>query len=364
MTDRAASAPPKPARAPKARVVVLYNQVGEDEFEKLREVDPASLEFKPEYPIHVATDEEEYGALASGLKRAGYRVKLVNLAGDLDALTALVHRRRADVVFNLVEFFGDDPEGESAVAGFLDLAGMPYTGAPPLALTLCRRKGLAKRLLLANQVPTPRYRSLFRPRVPRRHSLRYPVIVKPGREDASAGVDPEAVVHDFDHFIARVKQSFDEFGPPVLAEEFIEGRELHVAMLGNDPPEVLPILEYDFRKLPADHPDMISYAVKWKPLEESYHQVDTICPAKLTKRVEQRVREVALMTWRVTGCRDYARLDLRLSNDGHPYVLEVNPNPDLTAGVSFMQCAEAAGLSFSKTLDAIVQMALARRRAG
>jgi len=342
-------------------VVVLFNHVGEDEYEQIRNVDPATLAFEPEYDIHVATIMEEYRAVARALRRAGYRVRLVNIKDDVTVLERLLRsRRRPDVVFNLVEHYKDDPEHEAHIAGVLDVHGVPYTGAPPFVLSLLRRKGLTKHLLLANGVPTPRYRILHEPRIPRRHGLHFPLIVKPSREDASAGVTRESVVRDHPTLIEQIQFVDHEFGPPILVEEFIEGRELHVAVWGNDEPEVLPIIEFDFSDLPPDQPNIISFDAKWNPLKEEYHRVFTVCPARLSRRALRRVERVALDAYRVTGCRDYARLDLRLTPDEHPFVLEVNPNPDLTEGVSFMESAEKAEYEFEDALHAIVEMTLER----
>jgi D-alanine-D-alanine ligase len=343
-------------------VVVLFNHVGEDEYEQLRQVDPDSLSFEPEYDIHVATVMEEYRAVRLALRHAGYRARLVNIKDDVRVLERLLRRDPPDVVFNLVEHYQDDPEHEAHVAGVLDLHGVAYTGAPPFVLSLLRRKGLTKHLLLANGVPTPRYRILYEPKIPRRHGLHYPLIVKPSREDASAGVTPESVVRDYAALLARILYVEHEFGPPILVEEFIEGRELHVAVWGNEEPRVLPVIEFDFSDMPDDQPNIISYDVKWNPLDEAYHQVFTVCPARLSRRALRRVQRACLDAYRVTGCRDYARLDLRLTAHGHPFVLEVNPNPDLTEGVSFMEAAEKGGFGFEEALAEIVEMALARRR--
>jgi D-alanine-D-alanine ligase len=287
----------------------------------------------------------------------------VNLADDLRVLERLLARNPPDVVFNVVEHFREDPEHESHVAALLDVHEVAYTGCGPFALTLCRRKALTKLVLLANGVPTPRYRVLSEPKISRRHGLHYPLIVKPAREDASAGVDRESVVHDHAALLARLAYTITEYPGAALVEEFIEGRELHVSVWGNDEPEVLPIVEFDFSDLPPDHPTIISFDAKWNPLEQVFHQVFTICPARLSRRALKRVREAALAAYRVTGCRDYARLDLRLTPDDHPYVLEVNPNPDLTEGVSFMESAEKAGYTFEAALKTIVEAALARRPA-
>jgi D-alanine-D-alanine ligase len=342
-------------------VAVLFNHVDEDEYEQIRNVDPATLSFEPEYDIHVATIMEEYRAVARALRDAGYGVQLVNIRDDVAVIERLLRgKRRPDVVFNLVEHYRDDPEHEAHVAGLLDLHSMPYTGAAPFVLSLLRRKGLTKHVLLANGVPTPRYRILHEPRIPRRHGLRYPLIVKPSREDASAGVTRESVVRDYPSLLDQIRLIEQEFGPPALVEEFIEGRELHAAVWGNDPPEMLPIIEFDFSDLPPDQPNIISFDAKWNPLKEEFHRVFTVCPARLSRRAQRRVERAALAAYRVTGCRDYARVDLRLTPDDHPFVLEVNPNPDLTEGVSFMESAEKAGYEFSDALHLIVEMALGR----
>ena len=344
-------------------VVVLYNSVSDEGYESLKQVDPATLGFTPEYDIAVATVKEEYDAIVKALRSERFRVRPVNLRENIANLERVVKRHPPDAVFNLVESFHDDADLEPAVAGFLELYRIPYTGASPLCLAICRRKGLMKQLLIANRVPTPRFLHLWEPLTTQRHGLHYPLIVKPAREDGSAGIEAASVVHDRPQLLARLEKVFAEFGAPVLVEEFIEGRELHVGVLGNDPPLVLPPLEYDFSELPPDQPAIISYAAKWDPLQEVFHRVGSRCPADLSKRLLKRVEEVALRAYRVSGCRDYARLDIRLNRDNHVYVLEVNPNPDLTEGVSFMHYAEEAGHPFAQTLREIVEMAMARKPA-
>jgi D-alanine-D-alanine ligase len=290
----------------------------------------------------------------------GYDVNIININDDIQILIDLLSKNPPDVVFNLIEFYRNDSALEYLIVGLFPLYGVRFTGSRPFTLALCQRKGMTKQLLLANNVPTPRYRLLREPRLPGRHSLHYPLIVKPSHEDASSGVEKESVVYNFDQLNQRIKKVFEEYKRPILVEEFIEGRELHVSVLGNNPPEVLPIIEFDFSELPTDHPSIISYDAKWNPLEESYHKVHSICPAKLTKRVEKKVKAAVLESYKITGCHDYARLDLRLTKDNKVFVLEVNPNPDLTEGVSFIESAEHIGLSFGDTLSKIVECALSR----
>lgn len=342
------------------RVAVLFNHVGDDEYEKLRDFDESKLDFDPEYDVAVATVQEEYDAIVTALRDQGFDAFAVNVQENIEVLTDLVSNNRPDVIFNLVEHFHDQADLEPAIAAFFDLHRIPYTGATPLALGLCRRKGTAKQLLLANGVPTPDYRLLWTPKIPRTHGLRYPLIVKPAREDASAGVHEDSVVDRYGQLVARVEAAFASFEAPILVEEFVAGREFHIAILGNDPPRVLPMVEYDFARLPEGRRGIISYAVKWDPLQEDYHRVDSICPARVSRRIQTRIERAALGAFRVLGCRDYARLDVRLDERGQPFVLEVNPNPDLTEGVSFMESAEAGGLTFGETLAALVNMAAAR----
>jgi D-alanine-D-alanine ligase len=349
-----------PAVETPTHVVVMYNHVGPDEYEEVRQVDPSTLGFTPQYPVHVSTVREEIEAVVEALNRQGFSARSFNVEEDITLLERAV-ARRPGVIFNLVEFFHDTPGLESAVASLFDLHQIPYTGAGPFALGLCQRKGLTKQVLLASGVPTPRFRLLHRPALPRRHGLHYPLIVKPAREDASAGVSMESVVRDYPALMHQVGKVFAEFTPPILVEEYVEGRELHVAILGNDPPVMLPIIEFDFSEFLPDQPRIISYDAKWNPLKEEYHRVHTVCPAHLSSRIRRKVEEISLRAFRITGCRDYARLDLRLDAHGHPYVLEVNPNPDLTEGVSFMESAEKAGMTFSETLGKIVTFALARK---
>jgi D-alanine-D-alanine ligase len=345
------------------RVALIYNNTGEDHFEKIRETDPATLNFTPVYTLKVATILEEYNAIANALKSAGYDAAQFNIEDNLSKLYQFLEQDPPDVVFNLVEIFGGDPRLESAVAGIFDLYQIPYTGADPFGLRLCQHKPITKQILLESGVATPGYRLVRSAKISRSHGLRYPLIVKPALEDASLGVEPGSVVYNYRQLAARVAHIFERFAPPILVEEYIPGKELHVSVLGNESPQVLPIIEFDFSALPDDHPAILTYNVKWNPLDQAYHKVHSRCPAQLDPEVEEIVKDLSIQAFQATKCRDYARVDIRLSDADVPYVLEVNPNPDLTESVSFMQSAEHAGFSFSQTLSKIVEFAWARGKA-
>jgi len=343
------------------RVLVLFNQLEEkDAYGALRSFDPSSLNFTPSYDIHVATEQEEYDAVVEALKSEGFEASCANLKDDPARLHKLVAEDSPNVVFNLVELFNEDLSYEGCVAAFFDLYEVPYTGSPPFCLFLCRRKGFTKKILLQSGIKTPRFRILEEPVIEPNHGLYYPLIVKPSLQDGSTGVEADSVVYDYSQLLRRLDRIFAEFKSPVLVEEFILGKELHVSILGNNPPRVLPLEEFNFSELQEDHPPLITYDIKWNPLSPAYHKVHSFCPAEVDARTEELVREQALRAYEATFCRDYARIDVRLGRDGTPYILEVNPNPDLTEGVSFMESAEEAGLSFSETLRQIVMFALDR----
>ena len=345
---------------PRHSVAVLYNHVGEDEYEKIRGIDPSTLDFKPEYDIHVSTIQEEYDAIVNALQKEGFRARAVNIEENLGKLERLLKGNKPDVVFNLVEFFHDDSKLEAAVAGLYDLHGVAYTGAPPFALSVCQRKGLTKQILLANGVPTPRFHLVKTPEIRRKHHLRYPLIVKPAREDASTGLDKGSVVYEYEALCERLEKVFREFGPPILVEEFIEGRELHISVLGNNPPRVLPPIEFDFSELPPGYPHLITYDAKWNPLDEAYHRVHSLCPANLTKAALRKVTDVCVKAYEVVGCRDYARLDVRIGRRNQVFILEVNPNPGWCWDGHLAKMASFAGMSYQEMLQAILDAAILR----
>jgi D-alanine-D-alanine ligase len=248
------------------------------------------------------------------------------------------------------------------VAGLIGLLGVPFTGATPLCLATCQRKFRTKIILEAEGLPTPAHALFTRLPLPRRIGLSYPLIVKPVREDASGGVTRESVVHDRGALERRVAWVLKEFEQPALVEEYIDGREIHVAVMGNDPPRTLELMEVVFQTAEGSgDPRILTYDAKWDPESRDFYNVDTaVPPARLPRGARRRIREVAIAAYRALGCRDYARVDLRLDAEGNPYVLEVNPNPDLVAGSGFVACAEADGLTLSDVLRELVETAYRR----
>ena len=192
------------------------------------------------------------------------------------------------------------------------------------------------------------------------HKLNYPLLVKPAFEDASVGIENESIVINSKQLRKRIEHVLKQFNQPALVEEFIEGRELNIAVMGDKKLRVLPISEIDFSAMPDHLHNIVSYQAKWDPHHESYHKTIPICPASLPKNIEKRAKEVAFKAFKVMGCRDYARVDIRLSKDNKLFVLEVNPNPDITEGAGFMRSAQHAGMTYAQALKRIVKYALGR----
>jgi D-alanine-D-alanine ligase len=344
----------------KIRVVVLYNETAL----RSEKADSASrampLNFKPFFDMEEWDTEEEISDIMKALQREGLEVFRENIQDRFENLIEILTKGKPDVVFNLVESYFDSPLKEMMVTGVYEMLGIPYTGSPPLTLGICQRKGLTKQILLANGIPTPRFKLMGEKTISNRHGLRYPLIVKPAREDGSIGVENESVVFNLKELKQRCDYILKEFRQPVIVEEFIDGRELNVSILGSEEPIVLPISEVDFSTMPESFYNIVTYQAKWEPRHETYHRTIPICPARLPKRVEKRIKEFALRAFRIMGCRDYTRIDMRLNRKGNPFVLEMNPNPHLAEGMGLMRSAEAHGLSFSQALRKIVEFALKR----
>ncbi|WP_428264912.1 D-alanine--D-alanine ligase family protein [Haliangium sp.] len=354
----------------KPSVLILWNQVEEDIYEHWRAQGPKPLPWDPERTVpDVGTVAEEMARIVAAVRLVAERVWLVNIEDDLDRIIAAVRLYRPDVVMNLIEFFHDDASLEAHVAGLYELLGVAYTGSEPFALALCQNKYRTKLLLEAAGLPTSPYVLIEREPVPRDHELEFPLIVKPALEDASGGIEEASVVHDQAGLEARVSQVLKEFKMPALVEEYVDGREIHAAILGRTPPEVLPLfeMEFDDSEFNPDEewrPQIISYRAKWDPHSPDFYSMEGTCPAQeLDPELEEYIREVAAEAFKAVGCRDYARIDMRVDEeDGEAYILEVNPNPDLSDGAAYMECATASGRSFEQTIAEIIDMAWQRVR--
>jgi len=288
-------------------------------------------------------------AVCGALKELGHHVEVIE-AGP--SLLMDLEKVRPDVVFNIATGYRTKKE-QANIAAILELSGLPFTGSGFMAHVVGLGKHLAKMVFQMHEVPTPRFvmvDSVTRPARTSFSGLRFPAIVKPSSEGSSVGISRESVVGNPEELWPAVRKVLAEFGPPCLVEEFIAGREFTVALLGYPEPEVLPVEEIVF-----DDDGMYTYSVK------SRDKVRPVCPADLEDDLNKTVQDIAKRAFMAVGCRDIARVDIRLDDDGVPYVLEINTLPGLMPGYSEVpRIAQAQGMTYAELIGRILQGALAR----
>ena len=304
---------------------------------------------------------EEREHVQRALQQEGYKATLFNMNGDVQRLLDFVKQKQPDVIFNLCESIANESAHEMHIAGLYELLGIPYTGAPAFVLGSCLNKARTKEILAFHGIKTARFAIVKNiGELQEDLGLKYPLIVKPSREDASTGIDNGSVVEDLASLKKKVRGIFSEYDQPALIEEYINGRELNVAIVGNKRPIVFPISEIDFSGLPANYPKIVTYNAKWMQGTIEYTGTVGVCPAPIPAELEKKVKEIALKCYKAMGLRDYGRVDLRIDKNLVPYVLEVNPNPDLSDDAGFARSARTYGMSFEDTVAKIVEYALER----
>lgn len=294
------------------------------------------------------------------LRSLGHAVLCVPVDRTLRSLHHAMADFEPDVAVNLCESLAADSRGELVVPAVLDLYQVPYTGSEALALGLALHKPQAKLLLRASGVDTPRHTVVERVEQLPSVDLPFPLIVKPSREDASAGIDFASVAAhkgDLEAAVARVLRGFRQ---PAIVEQYVEGREVAVPILGNAPRLPLPATEIRFGAAFAGHPNIVSYRAKWDLASPEY--ADSVAGlADLDAGLEARCRAAALAAFEALGCRDYGRVDLRVDAGGRPWVIDVNPNCDLHPDAGFARAAAAAGIPWPALTVQLVELALERR---
>jgi D-alanine-D-alanine ligase len=293
-----------------------------------------------------------------------HNIKIVPVALDINKLINELNENRPDIIFNLCESVDGDPTQEMNIAGLFELLKIPYTGTRAFSLGLALNKPLVKSILLQNGIPTAKYFVASSSANFSKNGHQFPMIVKPSREDASIGITNDSIVTNDNALKRRIEYVLDEHKQPALVEEYIEGREINVSVVGNEDLIVFPISEIDFSLLPEDLPKIISYNSKWMYKTIEFAGTKGVCPAKnLTDREVSIISETAKKVYRLLGAADYARVDMRFK-DGIPYVLELNPNPDIASDVpedtGFTRSAKAYGWEYSFLIQQIIDFALNR----
>lgn len=299
--------------------------------------------------------------VARTLRSLGHRVSVLGAHGDVKRLIAGLSRRRPELVFNLMEMFADNVFGDIPVTGLLDLMGLRYTGSGPGELYLSQDKGLTKKLLAFDGILYPRFAVFSKQQgsFETGGNLRMPLFVKPLRSDSSLGIGGKSLVHDASALMERVTAIRKELNDSALAEEYIEGREFYVGVLGNGQPKALPPIEVDFTGFPEGVPKVLDSKAKWDESSKEYQGTKSVL-ANLPDELRAKLQKVAVDAFRALRVRDYGRVDLRLTDTGDIYVLEVNASCYLEKSSEFAMAAAAAGLDYPRLIERIVNLTLER----
>jgi D-alanine-D-alanine ligase len=336
------------------KVAILYNT-----FEGYEEYPGANIEAASPKKKRKKKKKTDIEAITDALRDLGHEPSTLAIDGRPQTLTKVV-RSDAELFFNLVESYAGDDTKEMHFAAFLDLVGKKYTGAGPQGSFLAMDKAIAKKIIRAVELYTPYSAVVHNGRVEHAQDIQFPMIVKPASEDASKGIDAASVVHSVKELLERIAYVNDEFDSAALIEEYIEGREIYAAVLGNDKPEALPLIELDLSRLPEGMPRIAGYEVKFDVTTEAY-KVTKSAPARdLSEEVVEQIQQTALTAFRALKLRDYGRLDLRLGANGRVYVIEANPNPWLDPTAEFAMAAAESGRKYTAMIGEIVELAMNR----
>jgi len=319
-------------------------------------------ESKPADYFSEFDSKETISAITDALHKNGHSVRAVNAARAYEVVE-FFRKNHIDIVFNIAE--GRTGKfRESEIPAILDYLNIPYTGSNTFSLALALNKAFTKKILRAENIPTPHFQVFTKGSEPLDPTLQFPLIVKPNREGSAKGISKSCVVDNEEALLRKVKEILGAYQQEVLVEEFIDGKELTVGILENGKAVVLPILEIDFSTCTKSGEYFYSWRVKEYQGNEELGLVPTFhCPARLDKETEALVKQVALNTHRAVGCFDISRTDIRLGKNNVPYVLEINPLPGLDPKESnFPIMAYAAGMRYEDIIESILMSAIKRRK--
>jgi D-alanine-D-alanine ligase len=299
----------------------------------------------------------EYDVIET-LKEIGHDVRVLGIHDDLSGIRYAANAFKPHIVFNLMEAFAGVTTFDQNVVSYLELLRLPYSGCNPRGLILARDKALSKKLLAYHRIPVPDFTVVRRGRKPVLiKRMRFPLIVKSLFFESSTGISQASVVEDDDQLARRVAFIHENLGTAAIVEQFVEGRELYVGVLGNDRLEVFPVWEMSFAKMPDNRWHIATERVKWSTQYQKKHGIMTDA-ARIEPTLTERIQRIAKRAYRALDLNGYARIDVRMDEDGRPYVLEANPNPNLAYGEDFAESAEKAGVSYERLLERILALGL------
>lgn len=312
--------------------------------------------------LKTADRKTEAGVLAA-LNELGYPNEHLAIFDDLDLLRQKLEAFSPDVIFNLADQFRNNRGFDQNIVSLLAMSGTPFTGCGSTGLTLCKHKGIAKKILSYHRIHTPAFVIIpRRRRIVRPRHLKFPILVKPLKEEASLGISQASFVETDEQFRERVTFIHEKFDNDVIAEEYIEGRELYVSIMGNHKLQVFPIRELVFREVPPDEPKIATYNAKWDAAYRQRWGLENRFAEGLEPALVRRIETICKRIYRLLTIDGYARLDLRLNAKNELWFIEANPNPMLAPDEDFAQSALKAGLAYPQLIDRIARLGLATLR--
>jgi D-alanine-D-alanine ligase len=314
------------------------------------------------------------------LTKHGHEVKRLPAEHKIRDLASQIMKDDSDLIFNLCESLGGISQYEQHVAALLEVLDKRFTGAGSIGLTLAQDKELSKKIFQFHSIRYPKFSCMDAGKVEWSDELTFPLFVKPLNEDASIGIDSGSIVNNVKELMERISYIQTEFNAPALIEEYIEGRELYIGLLGNDKPEAQPILEWDFSKMPKGTPKIASSEAKWDD-ESAYKDAPEVFPTDIPEPVYTKMQEAAIQVFRSLKLRDYGRIDMRLRHvvkdtetkstkkdtatanldNWEFYVIEANPNPYLDKKSELAMAARKHELSYPDLIEKIVELAMERK---
>jgi len=302
--------------------------------------------------------------IEEALRAGGHDPRRVLVDSTVEPVVQSLRDDRPDLVFNLAESYAGKSALESNIAALLNLLDLRYTGSSPAGLLVAGDKTLSKKVLRFHGIRTPEFATVYRGAVDWAGAVEFPLIVKPPQEDASLGITQKSIVRDVKELLEKIDELQSEYQSPALAEQFIEGREFYVGVLGNVNAKALPVIEMDFSKYPPDRPRIASWEAKWGDEGDAkgaeYEGTESVFPDNLPDDLRERVQTAAVDAFHALRLRDYARVDMRVNDAGDVYVIEVNPNCYLEAKSEFARAAERDGMGYDALIAQIVELASAR----
>ena len=337
------------ARRKRHKVLVLFDTAG---------TPPENQDFTEELKT------EDWAAEAhviEALNQLGHEVRTIGVWDEPGMIIDEIKANPPDVVFNMTEHFNAVSAYDRNVAGLLEMMGVPYTGSSPTGLTLCKNKGMAKEILAYHKIRVPNF-ALFSPKatIKRPPHLKFPLFVKPAEEEASYGISQDSFVETDEALEERIRFIHERMNQTALAEEYIEGREIYVSLMGNDRLQVFPLREVIFTEVPEGQPKFATFKAKWDDAYRKRWGIKNVFAEPFADGTEQRIGKICKSVYRALRIHGYGRIDLRVTPEGEIVILEANPNPNLEKEDEFAQSAMKAGLTYERMIQRILSLALVR----